>query len=842
MKLWTNSRQLLSFSRQFYISSIARYLYSTSTAITFVRAHITKTDIKQQLYNTRSISHTAEVSKSKKSKKNKMAGQRDIFAMLANRGKKKVEEPIGKQAEEQVVGLSKDGKPKPVVGDKQKQERELNSKRKRPVVEDDAEEFATVKPVQVKRKTEQNPEELTPPTTDSSSKLSPSPTTQTTTARETTTSSVSDSDLDSDANYDLKSDTEDEEKQEIINLSKLSTAVTAKSLENKLTKDKPIPYSAVAETFTLIEATSKRLEIIKLTSDFFLSVLRTNPSDLLFVTYLFINRLGPDYEGLELGLGETILIKTIAESMGKSTSDVKNKYRETGDLGEIALQARSKQPTMFKPKALTVPDVYKNLKEIAMTNGTNSQTKKIGIIKRMLTASQGQEAKFIIRSLESKLRIGLAEKTVLISLARAITTYQQGKTIPSVDTYLKAEDLIKDAFCQVPNYEHLINAALEHGILQLDKHCVLKPGVPLKPMLAKPTKSISEVLDKFTGEEFTCEYKYDGERAQVHLLHDGTVKIYSRNSEDMSQRYPDIIDAVQGFLQTPTETRSLILDCEAVAWSREENKILPFQVLTTRKRKDVELKDIKVHVCLFAFDILCLNDEPVIQLPLKKRRLLLQQTLKELPGKFQFATSKNTTDVEELQQFLDVSISDSCEGLMVKTLNNDPYRPSQRSNSWLKLKKDYLAGVGDSLDLIVIGAYYGKGKRTGTYGGFLLGCYNTDTEEIETCCKIGTGFSDDILKSLYEKLQPTELTTPKSYVIYDSSAEPDVWFDPHLLFEVLTADLSLSPVYKAGVATLGKGVSLRFPRLLRLRDDKNIEDATSSDQIVEFYERQAHQQ
>jgi DNA ligase-1 len=632
------------------------------------------------------------------------------------------------------------------------------------------------------------------------------------------------------------SDTEKKDYEDAKQILSLSSSSSRQP--SNIKEGKPIPYSAVVEVFEQIEATSKRLEIIQLTSDFFLKVLDTNPTDLIPITYLFINRLGPDYEGLELGLGETILIKTIAESTGKSTQQIKLKYKETGDLGTIALQARNVQPTMFKPKALTVNVVFQNLKEIAMASGNKSQEKKINIIKRMLTASQGLEAKFLIRSLESKLRIGLAEKTVLISLAKALLIHEKGNKI-SAEQFVRAEEQIRDAFCQIPNYEIVISTALEYSVLELDKHCVLRPGIPLKPMLAKPTKSITEILDRFTGEQFTCEYKYDGERAQVHLQSDGKVKIYSRNSEDMSQRYPDIVDAVKGFLNKDDPPRSLILDCEAVAWSREEQKILPFQVLSTRKRKDVNADDIKVQVCLFAFDLLCYNDQPMINEPLRKRRELLFKYTVPIPGKFQYATSKTTSDVEELQAFLDESVKNSCEGLMVKTLDSDPYRPSQRSNSWLKLKKDYLAGVGDSLDLVVIGAYYGKGKRTGTYGGFLLASYNQDSGDYETCCKIGTGFSDEMLKQLYEKLSKTESEEPMSYYVYDSSALPDIWFQPTTLFEVLTADLSLSPIYKAGQEIYGRGVSLRFPRFIRIREDKRIEDATSSDQVVEFYERQS---
>lgn len=604
-----------------------------------------------------------------------------------------------------------------------------------------------------------------------------------------------------------------------------------------------IPYSDVCNIFSEIESTSSRLSIVKICSTFFYSVLKQNPSNLIPITYLFINRLGPDYEpGLELGLGEGLLMKTIAESCGKSLQQVRAKYREIGDLGEVAQEARAVQPTMFKPKPLTVGEVFNNLKSIAKSQGKDSQMRKIQLIKRMLTACQGVEAKFLIRSLESKLRIGLAEKTVLISLSKALLSYEHNGEEPSSELVENAEQRVRDAFCQVPNYEIVINTCLEHGIMEVNNHCVLKPGIPLKPMLAKPSKSITEVLDRFHGEKFTCEYKYDGERAQVHLLPDGSMNIYSRNGENMTERYPEL--HIRDYLADPETTHSLILDCEAVAWDTEQGKILPFQILSTRKRKGVEAKDVKVRVCLFAFDMLCYNGQSLINNSLLERREYLQRVLKPVTGQFQFANELNSSNLEDVQKYLEQSVKDACEGLMVKVLEGEEshYEPSKRSRNWLKLKKDYLQGVGDSLDLCVLGAYYGRGKRTGTYGGFLLGCYNQDTGEFETCCKIGTGFSDEMLVSLYEKLKPSSLEQPKAFYVYDSSAEPDVWFEPTMLFEVLTADLSLSPIYKAGNSAYGKGISLRFPRFIRIRDDKDVEDATSSEQIVELYESQVNLQ
>lgn len=587
-------------------------------------------------------------------------------------------------------------------------------------------------------------------------------------------------------------------------------------------------------------------------------MLRTNPSELTSVVYLCINRLGPEYEeGLELGLGESIIIKALAESTGRSVTQIKQDYRSVGDLGLIALKSRKTQATMFQPKPLSVQMVFKGLYEIATLTGKDSQNKKITVIKRLLTASRGSQAKFIVRSLEGKLRIGLAEKSVLTALAQAFVVWEFEKgeknnktsfgTVrkPTSEEVSKAEDMIKEVHCMVPNYGSIIDAAIAGGIDHVVETCKLTAGIPLKPMLAKPTKSITEILDRFHGEEFTCEYKYDGERAQVHMTSDGALRVYSRNMEDMSQRYPDIVSSIAQFGNKNKSTTSYILDCEAVAWDREQGKLLPFQVLSTRKRKDVEEDKITVRICLFAFDLLYLNGESLISKSLKERKELLELHFTPLTGHFAFAKSINSNNVEDIQTFLDQSMKDSCEGLMIKVLNGSEsgYEPSKRSRNWLKLKKDYIQGVGDSLDLVVLGAYYGKGKRTNYYGAFLLGCYNAESEEYETICKIGTGFSDEMLESVHTKLKETVITKPKGYYSYDTAPNsmPDVWFDPTMVWEVLTADLSLSPVYKAGIDLLGKGVSLRFPRFIRIRDDKGVEDATTSEQVVEFYKRQSEE-
>jgi DNA ligase-1 len=381
-------------------------------------------------------------------------------------------------------------------------------------------------------------------------------------------------------------------------------------------------------------------------------------------------------------------------------------------------------------------------------------------------------------------------------------------------------------------------------------------------MLAKPTKSITEVLDRFEGHHFTCEYKYDGERAQIHFVaHDsseqfatsqeneagksekGIANVFSRNSEDLSRKYPDILEKLPSWVKDGT--KSFVLDCESVAWDVTEKKVLPFQQLMTRKRKDVKSEDIKVKVCVFAFDMLYLNGEALVNKTLRERRDLLHSALQPIEGEFAFATYGDSEDLEAIQILLDDSVKAGCEGLMVKMLDGaaSSYEPSKRSQNWLKVKKDYLAGVGDSLDLVVLGAYFGRGKRTSVYGAFLLACWNENEERYESVCNIGTGFSDEVLVDLHNRLSDVVISKPKPF--YDhptgSKDQPDVWFEPKFVWEVKTADLTLSPRYRAASGEVGgdgKGISLRFPRFIKERDDKQPEQATSSKAVAEMYRKQ----
>lgn len=529
---------------------------------------------------------------------------------------------------------------------------------------------------------------------------------------------------------ELEAEEDEEEKPEVIEKAR-------KTVQTKLTgkgKDpypdwkpgEPVPYAALCKTFSLIELTTKRLEITAHCSLFFRQVLRLTPDDLLPTVLLMINKLAPDYAGIELGIGESLIMKAIGETTGRSLQVIKNDQKEIGDLGLVAVKSRSTQPTMFKPKPLTIRGVHKGLMGIATVTGNGAQGKKVDGIKKLLSAADAQgtgkvditkdkggpsEAKYIVRFLEGKLRLGLAEKTVLVSLAQAMIVYEAEKKgkVPSTAEMEQAEATLKTVYSELPSYDAIVPAMLEHGILKLRESCKLRPGVPLKPMLAKPTKAITEVLDRFEGQKFTCEYKYDGERAQIHYVaknadqelseatagatravEDGVASIFSRNSEDLSKKYPDILAKLHTWIKDGT--KSFVLDCETVAWDTVEKKVLPFQQLMTRKKKDVKIEDVKVKVCVFAFDLLYLNGAPVVEKSLRERRDLLKDAFIPIEGEFAFATYMNGQELDEIQTFLDDSVKASCEGLMVKMLDGPEsgYEPSKRSRNWLKVRRNRL--------------------------------------------------------------------------------------------------------------------------------------------------------
>jgi len=629
----------------------------------------------------------------------------------------------------------------------------------------------------------------------------------------------------------------------------IAAAAASKSFDAKASATwktgEPVPYGALAEAFDRISATSKRLEKTEIMMETFRAVISTTPEDLLPIAYLATCSIAPPHEGIELGIGDATLIKCLSESTGRTEKAVKQDMKQEADLGKVAMMSRSSQRTMFQPKPLTVRQVFQDFKTIALTEGKDSMDRKKKIIKKLLTSSKKSEATYVVRALQGSLRIGASEQTILAALARAALWEKGEVDAASDESIASSEDaalkVMKKVFSECPSLDKIVPAMMEHGVADLPNHCKFTVGVPVSPMLAKPTTGVHEVLEKFTDTEFTCEYKYDGERAQLHY-EGGKLKIFSRNAEDNTEKYPEIrTEILPKSLRETTE--NVVLDGEVVAYDRETKQILPFQNLQRRKRKDVSEEDLKKQatVCYFAFDCLYYNGTSLLQSTLVERRKALREACQEREGLFFFATDKTSDDLDELQVFLDDAIEAKTEGLIVKTVDST-YEPSQRSVNWLKLKKDYMEGIGDSLDLVVVGAWHGKGKRKGWYGNYLLACYNEDNEEYEIVSKIGTGLTEEELDVVKKQLDPHKIDGPCSYYKFKEGSrnEPDVWFDAQVVWEVKVANLTLSPHYLAAFGSVesGKGISLRFPRYERTRDDRTPTSATTSDQLQEMYENQ----
>lgn len=651
----------------------------------------------------------------------------------------------------------------------------------------------------------------------------------------------------------------------------ISTAYDPASRTADFPAGKPLGFSLFSNALVQIEELkgsgtgSKKASIVVL-SNMFRTILFANPKDLIPAVYIISNKVAPDYElDSELGIGDGTIIKAMCEVFGRTEVHMKNSLisGECADLGEVALLSRQSQKMLMQPPKLTIAKVFAEMQSIAATFGKGGQNEKKDKIKKMLAASRDAEAKYIVRMLQAKLRIGIATPTVMQALAcafclsppagvlgaeKAISEIRKTKpclSFDQLDSRMAAMiAAVKQAYCECPNFDKVLGALLSgYDHTNLHTQCHICLGVPVKPMLAKPSKGLSEVAERLGGMKYTGEYKYDGERAQIHVVNRDKILIYSRNSENMTEKYPDVVKMVRDNLQDGVE--SCIIDSELVAFDQTTKKILPFQVLSTRAKKGVQVEDIKVNVCIYPFDCMLSNGKPLVTETLETRRNHLWKILREAEGHIIFAIWKNFEGLheEEIQAFLDESIAASCEGLMLKTLTeNATYEPSRRSLNWLKLKKDYMDGaIGDSIDVVPIGAYYGRGKRTGTYGAFLLAVYDQEAEEYQTVCKAGTGFSDEDLTTHFAFFKAHTLPQASGNYVVSDRMTPDVWLDTCQVWEIRAADLSVSPVHTSacGLRSDGKGIGLRFPRFVRIRDDKGVEDATSAEQILDMFESQA---
>ncbi|ELP90894.1 DNA ligase, putative [Entamoeba invadens IP1] len=602
------------------------------------------------------------------------------------------------------------------------------------------------------------------------------------------------------------------------------------SSDSTTSKAKTLPFKGLAETFDKVEKESGRIKKTEIMASYLKTVITTSPGDLADVLNLTTGQVAPTWEGKELGIGDAILKSVVQRVTGFKPSQLNEKIKEHGDIGIVAQMTKQNQSLLVKPQPLTVHGVVTKFLEILDAPNTDIKKQKIT---SMIVAAVGPEIKFLLRILKGVFRIGFSERSLPNALAIALCQIHKNKY--DVE---RLTEIIKDAAARNPSFQILAKYVITEDPLDaFTTSCGVTLFTPFKPMLAKPKKSVEEVTGRF-GFPFTCEYKYDGERGQIHYK-EGLIKIFTRNLENYTEKYPDVIEAVKQSVLP--EVKSFIIDCEIVAFNRETDEFQEFQILGRRAKKGVNIRSIAINVCVNAFDVLYLDGVDLMRKPLLERREQLHKVFKEVPQRFLFARYKNITSADDILPFFEEAVNHRTEGLMCKTTGDDSfYIPDKRSDTWYKLKKDYLSGLQDTVDLIPIGAWLGEGKRSGVYGAFLLACYNEDDDCYESVTKVGTGFSEDVLLEIYTRLKE-KVSKNKPNTVMSGDNLPDVWFEPDEVWEIKGADLSLSLAYRAAIKKVnleGRGVCLRFPRFIKKRDDKKCSDGTTNTQIFEMYKDQ----
>ena len=576
-------------------------------------------------------------------------------------------------------------------------------------------------------------------------------------------------------------------------------------------------FSIISDALQKMEVTSKRLEL----TDILVKLIQEIPEDVISrAVYLIQGKLRPNFEGVELGIAEKLVMKAMSKSSGIPLKNIEQDYNKGGDLGQTAENIlQQKIQTTFTSETITLEKVYDTLYKIAKLEGKGSQEMKMRYVSSMLNDATPQEAKFILKILLGTLRLGIAENTVMDALAIAFTGKKENR------------EVIENAYNVSSDLGKVAEILSTEGIEQIKKFQI-RLFSPIRPMLADRIKSEEDTVKKFQ-EEFAAEYKLDGERAQIHK-HKDTIEIFSRSLENITSYYPDIVEKISEKIITD----NVILEAEVVAMNSNSGDFLPFQELMHRRRK-YEIADAvtKYPISVNFFDVLFSDGENCMKMKYSERRKLLEKIIKQ-DSFARLIPMSIINNEEQIIEVLENSINSGCEGLMLKHLDST-YRAGIRGSNWLKLKREYQNELGDSLDLVVVGAFFGKGRRTGKYGTLLLSTYNDEEDTFPSICKVGTGFTDESLDQLYQILSP-KVTLKKNPRIV-SEMEADVWFEPELVIEIVASEITQSPIHKTALNKIkdGTGLALRFPKFTgKIRTEKSSEDASTDEEVIALYKVQ----
>lgn len=561
---------------------------------------------------------------------------------------------------------------------------------------------------------------------------------------------------------------------------------------------------------------------------------KATPPDLMDrVVYLTQGALGPDYDSLRLGLGEKLVAKAVASTAGTTEEALEAIMREEGDLGlaaERALaNASARQVVLFR-EPLTVARVFDALQQVARAEGTGSTERRIRLLQQLLMDADPLSARFIVRTVVGKLRLGIADMTMLEALEKAFLWAQDETRV------MGAKKAVEEAYNVHPDLGAIALAVAKGGQAAI-AGISLQVGVPVQPMLAERLGSVEEILAKMGGRA-AFEYKYDGMRIQAHVGPAG-VRLFSRRLEPITGQFPDVV----ALLGEALKGHEAILEFEAVVHDPSTGELMPFQEVSHRRGRVHGVKESveDYPLVLFAFDALLLDGRELMREGFEHRRATLEGLLANADAsRVRPSTLAWVADTKDGEDFFLRALEAGCEGIIAKSAGEGSgYRAGARGWQWIKYKRDYRGEMTDTVDLVVVGAYAGAGKRTGFYGALLMACRDAGEEGgWESVCKLGTGFKDEDLKSLHATLSALVLKRPPRGL--RSGLEPDFYIEPRVVLEVLGAEVTLSPVHRCafGRVRKGAGLAIRFPRMVRVRDDKGPDQATTAAEVLEMYQRQ----
>src|SRR5229473_3531912 len=570
-----------------------------------------------------------------------------------------------------------------------------------------------------------------------------------------------------------------------------------------------VRFSELAASLDQMEATNSRNELVRILSEVYRAC---SVDELEPITYLIQGRLAPFFEPVEIGLGQMLLITAVATASGTPKEEVSKLNRQIGDLG-VTAQRLAREPQRESP---SVVEVHQRLSRIAGAGGAGSQQEKLDGFTGLLGDLDPISAKHLVRITLGKMRLGIGDPTVLDALSFA----KQG------DRSLRP--VLEAAYNRTSDLGLIARTLWARGVKGMDALKVTV-GKPLRSQLAERLPNPEAVIKKLglVG----VQPKYDGFRVQIHK-NGGKVSIFSRNLETMTPMFPELVAATKGLA-----VKSVILDGEAIAYSPELEEYVPFQETTARRRKEgIDEYAARVPLRAFIFDIMFRNGSDLTPLPYEQRFAIVHELLKG-SDTLQTAPLTKTDSVEVLTRELLDNISRGLEGVVAKRLDS-PYQAGARNFNWVKLKRNTSGQLTDTIDVVLLGYYHGKGKRAEFgIGALLAGVYDTDKDEFVTISKLGTGLSDQGWRDIHKRMASLEVAEKPARV--NSNFVPDVWLEPAIVVEVLADEITPSPRHTAGMSGDRPGFALRFPRIVSLRTaDKKAEDATSIREIREMFEQQ----